>query len=182
MTRLINTIIVIGLVAILVEPVFAATDGSAGATSTGTSDISVTTVENIKITDVADMTTVNPYVAGTGYDSDDDVCIWTNDPDGQYVVQADGDGAGSAFTITDGTDTIAYTVKWSDTTTTGGNQLALTATVENATVQNNASGTYPCPANNANFRVEMTDANILSAQAGTYTGTLTLIVSPDSTN
>ena len=69
---------ILGLVlSVQVSHVFAATDGTLGTTSTGTSDITVTIPELILISGMADIT-FGTY-AGTGdLDVNEDICIYTN--------------------------------------------------------------------------------------------------------
>lgn len=157
-----------------------AADGSLGATSTGSSTISVTTTEMAQITNIANIT-VNPYGGSGGIAQDDDVCIYSNDAGNtppRYKVTASGSGAASAFTITNGAQTIAYTVEWNNATGEGNNNLV--TTVQSAAFSP-ATNTYPCAANNANFQVLATHNNVMSVPAGTYTGTLTLVIAPDDT-
>jgi hypothetical protein len=156
-----------------------AADGSVGATSTGTTDLNITVPEFVEVTDILDPLVDVTYGGSGAVTANDDVCVWTNDSATSYKVTATGDGAGSAFTITDGSDTIAYTVSWNDVTGTVG-AASLTATTQSG-VQTGASNTYPCPANNANISVSFAENDVLSVQAGAYSGTLTLVLAPDDT-
>ena len=164
---------------------YAASDGSLGASSTGTSDISVTTTEMAQITNMANIS-AGSYSGALGVDLNDDVCIYTNDAGAtSYKVTATGNylangGAGNLFFVksTTTSSTIAYTVSWNNTT--GAGNTALTANTQSAAITG-ATNTYPCVTNNANFRVQMTHNDIMSVPAGTYEGTLTLVVVPDNT-
>jgi hypothetical protein len=152
-------------------------DGSLGTTSTATSNLSVTTTEMVQITNVADYT-LNPYVPAAGIDRTDAVCVYSNDsttPAG-YTVTATGNGTANAFTITDGSHTIAYTVKWNGAGTGAGTDSLTTGVASSVYTGTN---TYPCAADNASYRIQMTNSNILSVPAGTYTGTLTLQIAPN---
>jgi len=173
--------------AALVTSAYAASDGTLGATSTGTSDLEITTTEMAEITGLADLT-VNPYGGSGGVDENDDVCIYTNDTanDHRYKVTATGSWlangtAGNLFYLKNSgtTDTIAYTVEWNASTGPGNN--ALTANTLSAAFAATDGGTYPCPADNANFRVQADHNDIMSKPAGTYEATLTLVISPDNT-
>src|SRR5690554_3097796 len=106
---------------------FAASDGTLGTTSTGTSDITIEVPELVMLTGVADLT-LNPY-AGGDVDLSDDVCVYTNDPDGQYLVTLTGDGgAGSdEFSITDGSAEMVYTAYWNDESGTDVNETEATS-------------------------------------------------------
>jgi len=165
---------------------FAAGDGTLGATSTGTSNLSVTTTEMSEITGIADLTEAG-YSGALGVDLNDSVCIYTNDVNTSYKVLATGSftnvgAAGTDFflkrTTPASAHTIAYTVDWGITAAPG--VISLTSNTLSG-VQTNATGTYPCAGSNANFRVRATHDNLMSKPAGTYTATLTLVISPDNT-
>lgn len=161
-------------------------DGTLGASSTGTSNLSVTTTEMVQITNVANIT-VNPFVPSSSFPAFDNVCIFSNDSTGPagYKVTATGQsGSGgtadaTSFKIQDATGgaghTIAYTVKWNDAT--GGGGTSLTANTISPVFT--GGNTYPCVTNNASFEVNITDAAALSVPAGAYTGTLTMVIVPD---
>jgi len=140
----------------------------------------------VQITDM-DAVTANYPVTGGAFDSGDEVCVYTNDPNARYKVNADGDGGtacgGVNYCITDGADDIAYTVQWKETAGAGaGDPQAADSTAEGpydngATATDCSDGTGV----NAYIRIQMTEANILAVDAGTYTGVLTVIVTPDDT-
>lgn len=155
----------------------AATDGSLDDTSTGTSDISVTITDKAQITGIADITE-SDYASG-GLDISDDVCIYTNTATHHYLVTATGDGASNAFTIADGSNTIPYTVRWKATAGAGAAIALTTATISGQIT--GATNTYPCVTDNAAFRIAATHNNIMSVPSGTYTGTLTILITPDPT-
>jgi hypothetical protein len=156
-----------------------AVDGSVNTTSTGTSGLSVTINEMVQVTDIQDPLLSTTYGTSGDLDANDDVCVWTNDTGDEYKVTATGSGTASAFTITDGTETIAYSVYWNDETGITG-RTTLTTNVQTTAAQTGATNTYPCTVNNANLSVNIAQNAILSAQAGTYTGTLTVVLAPNT--
>lgn len=157
---------------------FAATDGTLGATSTGTSDISLTVPELILISGMADVS-FGTWSGSGDLDGNEDVCIYTNKAAGTYVVTATGDGAANAFTVTDGSNTIAYAVAYNDVSGTTG-EAALTTNVQSAQQSGADTSSQSCGgSDNANFHVTVTEANLLAAPAGAYSGTLTLVVEPN---
>ena len=165
------------ILSVQVTPVFAATDGTLGTTSTGTSVITVTIPELILITGLADIS-FGTY-GGTGdLNGNDDICIYTNKAAGTYGVTATGDGAASAFTITDGSNTIAYNVYFNDVSGTTGETQLITNTANTSQTGANTSSQNCGGGANANFHVEMLEANLQAAPAGAYSGTLTLVVAP----
>jgi hypothetical protein len=157
---------------------FAATQGTLGATSTGSVSIGATIAGRAQISGLTDVAfgTVNPSVAAS---SAENVCVWSNTSGKGYQVTATGSGAANAFTLTDGTGTLAYSVEWagssgqaSGTALTSGS--ALTGLSSTATSPTCAAG----PAATASLIVKMTAANLQAAVASTYNGTLTLVVAP----
>lgn len=156
----------------------AATQGSLGATSTGTVGISATVPGRVELSGLADINfgTVNPSAAAT---SAEDVCVWSNTTGKGYTVTATGSGAANAFTLTDGTNSLAYDVQWAGSAgqTSGTSLTSGTASgswTSTATSPSCSSG----PAATASLVVDMTAANLQAAAASSYTGTLTLVVAP----
>lgn len=155
-----------------------ATQGSVGATSTGSVSISATIPGRVQISGLSDVVfgTVDPSTAASNAQN---VCVWSNTSGKGYTVTATGSGASNAFTLTDGSKTLAYDVEWADssgqsagTALTSGS--ALGGQVSTATNPTCSAG----PASTASLIVNMTAASIQAAVAGSYTGTLTLVVAP----
>lgn len=157
---------------------FAATQGSVGATSTGSVSISATVPGRVQISGLTDLNfgTVDPAAAAT---STEDVCVWSNTSGKAYQITAAGSGAANAFTLTDGTNTLVYGIQWADSSgQSSGTELTsgtpLGAQVSTATNPTCSSG----PTKTASLIVNMSAANLQAAAAGAYTGTLTLVVAP----
>jgi spore coat protein U-like protein len=157
---------------------FAATQGSVGATSTGTVGISATVPGRVQISGLNDIVfgTVDPAV---GAASAEDVCVWSNTSGKGYTVTATGSGASNAFSLSDGTNSLAYAVEWAGTAgqSTGTALIsgtALSGLSSTATNPTCSSG----PAASASLVVKMTAADLQAAVASSYTGTLTLVVAP----
>lgn len=108
------------------------------------------------------------------------ICVYSTGTSTRYHVTGTGSGAGSAFTLASGSNTMAYEVEWSSssgqtsgTSLTSGTALTLqTSTATNATC---SSG----PATSASLIVILRTATIQAARAGAYSGTLTLIIAPN---
>ena len=169
--------------------VYAAGQGNIGTDSTGTSTITITTDENIQITNVGDLDFSNyPGTWGTAATSvvlPDDVCIWTNDTNTRYKVTASGGANG--YVLANGGSTIPYTVEWFAAASTAGDATALTSGTTNwapgtgaTTGFTGATNAFPCVTDNASYRVTMLQTDINDVPANTYTGTLTIIVMPDN--
>lgn len=167
-TTLIKTLAATGILAVS-SGAMAASDGTAGATSTGTAEVSVTIADIVQISDMNDFAFGN--YSGTGNLSDtDDVCIYRNGT-GDYTVTATGSGTGNAFTMTDSTDTIAYSVSLDGTALTAGTSVNQSG----ADASSADCGGTP----NKTLAVSISEADLQAAQAGSYTGTLTLLVAPN---
>ena len=157
----------------------AATDGSLGATSTGTVAISASVPTRTRITGLSDVAFSNQD-PGSPAASAQDVCVWSNTTTKAYTITATGSGTASAFTLTNGSGTVPYSVEWSDTSgaTSGTALVAGTASAAQASAATNqicASG----PAASASLVVKMATADLGTMTGGSnYTGTLTLLVTP----
>src|SRR5690606_17204771 len=90
-------------------PSFAATDGTVGINSEGSTDLNLSIPNLVKITGIADLN-FGLYSPPGDAEVDDDVCVYTNAPSGNYQVTAHGNGTDDAFTISNGTHVIAYSV------------------------------------------------------------------------
>mgnify|MGYP003634057725 CR=1 FL=1 len=161
----------------------AATDGTLGATSTGTLDISVDVEDLVRISGLSDIL-LTFDATGTGdVVGSSTACVYRNGA-GTYSVNATGDGAASAFTIQNAAPTptvIGYTVGWDDAVT--GTAIAAVSSGTALTGQTGANTVSDdCSAGGgANAFVEVTvpRTSLVAAPAGTYNGTLTLEVAPE---
>lgn len=158
----------------------APTQGSLGATSQGVVNISATIPQRVQLTGLADFSfgTLDPASAAS---SAENVCVWSNTATKNYTITATGSGTSSAFTLTNGSTTVAYGVQWSATSgATSGTALAVNtaspAFASTATSPTCASG----PTTTAALVVGFTTAQLQGAtgSATAYTGTLTLLVTP----
>ena len=97
-----------------------------------------------------------------------------------YSVVATGSGSGGAFTLSSGVATLAYDVQWADATdATSGTMLQ--PGVASSGFGNNANSLL-CrrgPQDNASLIVTIRAAELATATAGTYSGTLQITISPD---
>ena len=161
-------------------PANAATQGSLGATSTGTVSISASVPNRVRISGLTDVafTNVDPSVNASNAQN---VCVWSNTSTKGYRVTASGSGAANAFTLANAALTVPYTVEWAATTgQTSGTALAtgapFTGLTSLATNSNCASG----PSSSASLIVRIASTDLQTMNAATsYTGTLTLLVAPE---
>lgn len=158
----------------------AATQGSLGATSTGSISIGASVPNRVQLTGLTDVSFANQDPA-TPASRAQNVCVWSNTSTKGYNVTATGSGTGSAFTLANGALTVPYSVEWAGSSgqssgtalATGSALTGLTSTATNATC---AAG----PTSSASLIVKISTANLQTMQASTtYTGTLTLVVAPE---
>ena len=166
--------------AIAVPASAAPTQGTLGATSTGSITINVSVPSRVQITGLSDVnfTNVDPAVTATNAQSN---CVWSNTATKGYTITASGSGTAGAFTLGSGVLTpVAYTVQWNQST---GQSSGTALTPATASSTFNSTATTPtcltAPATSSSLVVSIASAQLLNmASLTTYTGTLTLLVSP----
>ncbi|MEO1576247.1 MAG: hypothetical protein AAFU65_14975 [Pseudomonadota bacterium] len=152
----------------------AATDGAVGFNSTGTVDITLQVNDEVRISNLTD---INLGVfAGADAIGSTDACVYRNGT-GFYRITASGSGAGGAFSLTDGTNSVGYSVEFDDGT--GAVAMAASTPMVGRTGADPASATCATTGNNATVTTTVTAADGAALPAGTYTGTLTLLVAPE---
>jgi hypothetical protein len=134
----------------------------------------------VRITNLSDV--AFGTIANLGADAirSENVCLYADTNTNGYHVTATGTGPGGSFQLSSGTNVLGYDVLWSSSSgQTSGLQLTpnvpLTGQVSTATQQ--ACGTGP--ATSASLVVVLRSTLLSSATAGTYNGTLTLVVGPE---
>ncbi len=140
-------------------PAFSSTQGTLGATSTGSVSITASVANRAQITGLTDISfsAVDPATAATSSQSD---CVWSNTATKGYSITATGSGTSGAFTLANSALTAG--------TALGG----LTTTAANPTCSTGAATT-------SSLIVSISAPNLQGMAAGaSYTGTLTLLVTP----
>lgn len=179
--RLLTRVLLLGAASTLVAtPAMAATQGTLGATSTGTVAISVTVPSRVQITGLTDITfnNVEPNVQASASQSN---CVWSNTATKGYTITATGDGTGGAFTLKSGSLTpIAYGVQWNQSSGQSSGTALTAATASSGFV---STATLPAcvsaPSATSSLVVTIAPAQLENMASQTaYTGTLTLLVSP----
>jgi hypothetical protein len=166
-------------VAFSAMPATASTNGTLGATSTGSVTITASVANRAQITGLSDVafTNVDPSVNATQSQSN---CVWSNTATKGYSITATGSGTSGAFTLANGALSVPYTVQWSGssgqtsgTALTAGSALAgLTSTAVNPTCSTSPSTT-------SSLVISIASNNLQNMAASTtYTGSLTLLVTP----
>ncbi|HYC94600.1 MAG TPA: hypothetical protein VEB39_02755 [Sphingomicrobium sp.] len=166
---------------LLATPAVASTQGSFGATSTGSLTINASVPGRVRISGLSDVTFTNadPSVDAT---SAQNVCVWSNTSTRGYNITATGSGAAGAFTLASGAlPPVPYSVAWASSSgQTSGTSLiaasALTGQTSTATNSDCSAG----PAASASLVVSIGSATLQGMDSGvTYNGTLTLLVAPE---
>jgi len=108
------------------------------------------------------------------------VCAYSGALSGRYSVTASGSGAGGAFTLSNGAQTLAYEVQWnasanqtSGTNLTAGSALA--GQPSSAVLPTCTLGLTP----SGSLTIILRAAALSSSYAGNFTGTLSLLLSPN---
>lgn len=112
--------------------------------------------------------------------SSQSVCLFADTGNNGYNITATGTGPGGTFVLSSGLATLSYDVLWSSSPgQRSGTELTpsvpLTGQVSTASQQTCNNG----PATSASLVVVLRSAALSSAVAGSYSGTLTLLVGPE---
>ncbi len=170
------TLKIAAIVMLSASAAYAASDGTLGLTSTGTTNISITKGDQALITKLTDIN-LGAWTAGavTGVSN---ACVYTTT--GGYSVTATSAnvGATSTFRLFNGTaGYITYTVQWQDNGGTYDPTAYNTALIGQAG-DNTAQDCGGAAATNAKVQVNITNAQMTAAANGVYTDTLTLLITP----
>ena len=135
--------------------------------------------DNARITGLADLAfgTLNMTTDQT---LSENVCLFSNSTTSGYAVQASGDGAGSAFTLASGSFALPYEVSWSGSSgQTNGTALtagvSMSGFISSASQQTCNSGAP----SSATLLVTIRGTAAGSARVGSYSGVLTLTITPE---
>ena len=165
----------------IITPAGAQTQGSFGATSTGSINIEASVPARVRISGLSDVNfaSADPTLPAS---DEQNVCVWSNTSTRGYNITATGSGAANAFTLSSGALTpVPYSVAWADSSgqTTGTALVAgsaLTGLVSTAINSSCSAG----PGTSASLIVSMAPSTLESMTANTsYTGALTLVVAPE---
>lgn len=168
------------LLAGFVAPATAATQGTLGSTSQGSITITATVPNRAQITGLTDINFTNADPTSNAVATQND-CVWSNTATKGYSIKATGSGTAGAFTLASGALTpVPYSVQWNPSSgQSAGTSLlagtALSGLVSAATTPTCSSG----PASTSSLIVSIASSDLQTMVAATsYTGTLTLLVTP----
>ena len=135
---------------------------------------------NVRISGLGDVAFGSVGNLGVDSISSQSICVYANTAINGYNVTASGSSSGGAFKLASGANLLSYEVQWSPSPgQSSGTQLspnvALTGLVSTATQQNCNSG----PAASASLILILRSTIASNAAAGSYSGTLSLVVGPE---
>jgi hypothetical protein len=156
---------------------YAAIQGSLGTTSQGSVTINASKANSVQISGLIDLvfasasTTVPASIAAPA-------CIYSTS--GSYSIQATStNGLSSTFRLKGtGTNFISYTVGWTNAASGGTPVTLLSGTASSSFAGANTTSLTCGGVMNAHFDVAVDSATFLSAPAGGYSDTLTLVLAP----
>lgn len=169
---------------------YAATQGTTQVgQSDGSLDLAVTSGLTARINGLNDIN-LGTWSGSGGLTGSDDLCIGRSGvglfAQGAYRMRLDGDGDAydvNAFTLSNGTNLLHYDVWFNDAIGAAGQQA-----VSAGVMMNSQTGSgfwqflnmiFGCVGTNANVQVDISEAQLLAVPAGSYTGTLTLVLIPE---
>jgi hypothetical protein len=162
-------IAMIASLAAMTGSAMAATQGTIGVESSGTSDITLAKGNAVQITDVGDITFPDTGNITATATQSDNVCVFSST--GGYSITLSGTGESFVLTSTTATSTIPYSVTWDGVAAISGTPS------ENHT--GNSTSINCNSTTNAQFSVSVTVNDFNGAEPGSYTDTLTLLVRPE---
>lgn len=110
----------------------------------------------------------------------DNLCIYSTAGSGRYTITARGSGASNAFTLASGSNTLPYEVQWAFASAQSAGSVLRPNVPLAGTTTNRTDSTCSLAASlTASLIVMLRTAVQQSARAGSYSGTLTLIVAPN---
>ncbi len=150
----------------------AVTQGEMGASSTGAIAISLTTEDQIKVSNLTDIR-LSENENGD-YTGSSPACIFRNGT-GSYSITVYGSGAGHSFTLSNGgTSILTYRITFDDGT---GAQSLISNSVLSGRTHADTRSKFCANGNNAKINISIADSAPIPGE--TYSGILTLTVSPE---
>ena len=135
---------------------------------------------NVRISKLSDVAFGSIANVGADATNSQSLCVYANTANQGYRFTASGSAPGGAFSLTSGSFLLNYEVQWNQAPSqSSGTQLSpnvtLTGLISSATQQTCNSG----PATTASLILVLRSSELSNARAGSYSGTLTLLVGPE---
>ena len=135
---------------------------------------------NVRISKLSDVAFGAISNVGADATNSQSLCVYANTANQGYRITASGSAPGGAFGLMSGSFLLNYEVQWNQAPSqSSGSQLSpnvtLTGLISSATQQTCNSG----PATTASLILVLRSSELSNARAGSYSGTLTLLVGPE---
>lgn len=154
----------------------AASQGSLGADSTGTTDISLEVVDRVQITNMKDIA-LGTYSGAGALVNNTSFCVYRNGGD-DYALTLTADTAAFEIASATTTDSIAFTARV-DGDTDASNGQAVVYNTQTGTPMAGSSSTNCGGSDNASLEVTFAEADLQAASsAADYQATVTVYVQP----
>ncbi|MBB3472913.1 spore coat protein U domain-containing protein [Sphingomonas sp. BK345] len=131
--------------------------------------------QNVQVNGLSDVSFGSISGFGADLTRSQSICAFSGLLGGRYTVTASGSGTGGAFTLANGAARLPYEVQWSTSAgQTSGTNLAANVPLAGQTML------LSCPVlqtTNASLIVILRSTALSAATAGSYSGTLTVILS-----
>ena len=135
---------------------------------------------NVRITQLSDVAFGSLANLGVDAVRTQSICVFAHTATGGYRVTATGSAPGGAFALSSGTSLLAYDVQWSSSAgQLAGTQLSPNVTLTGLTSPASHQTCSNGPAATASLILVLRSVALSSASAGSYSGTLTLLVGPE---
>lgn len=146
--------------------------------SIGTLNVSADFAGTALINNLTDMafTSLNPVAA---LSNKENVCVFANSIlGGTYSITATGNGTGGAFTVSNGVSTVPYTVNWANTSGASSGTALTSGVALNGQTTGLITSICLLGITDATLFVSFSLAALQSARSGSFTGVLTLLITP----
>lgn len=135
--------------------------------------------QTVRITDLVDVDGGTWAGESGSINIEDDICIYSTT--GSYTVTATGSGAADRFRVANGAEFMNYTVRWNDEPSTTSGQITLSRSTASATQTTTETVSDDCSGGTsptAHIQIRFGNGQLRRNIPGTYTGTLTLLITP----
>ncbi|MDE0723937.1 MAG: hypothetical protein OSB62_04475 [Alphaproteobacteria bacterium] len=160
----------------------AATQGIAGVTSTGTLVVTMDVLEEVKVSNLADVVLAQYVPGGGDVIGTSGACIYYNNANQYDITATSANSAGPGYQMNLGANNIVYGLEYQNDTLGAGAYSALNETVTYTVTT--ATGTdddcVTAGGDTSDIRVTVTDTGApLGVPNGTYTDTITFVIVPN---
>lgn len=108
------------------------------------------------------------------------LCVYSTSPAGAYAVTATGNGSGGTFALSSGAAELPYDVLWADSPNQSSGTVLSSGTPRGGFTS--SASQHFCnsgPSSTATLTIVIRSAELGSARAGSYSGTLQITITPE---